>query len=158
MAHNNYYLDLCVEVFVVYEDTVLLRLHEKYNYWGGPGGHIDAGEDANQAAVREVKEETGLNVILRGPLGWSVKPTPTNQDLVPPIFVNRHTINEHHDHSAFIFAAIATATEVQAENAAEDTECRWCTKAELDELLKNDPRLRPEIHRYATYALQSVNQ
>ena len=52
MAHNNYYLDLCVETFVVNDDAVLLRLHEKYNYWGTPGGHIDPGEDVNEAALR----------------------------------------------------------------------------------------------------------
>ncbi len=29
--------------------VVLLRLHEKYNIWTGPGGHIDPGEDSNEA-------------------------------------------------------------------------------------------------------------
>jgi len=156
MAHNNYYLDLCTEVFVVHKDTVLLRLHEKYNFWGGPGGHIDPGEDANEAAIREVKEETGLEVMLVGPVDWKAKPTVTNQDLVPPVFVNRHAINEHHDHSAFIFVATTKTTAVQAENAAEETECRWCTKKELDELLKTDSRLQPETHRNACYALEVV--
>lgn len=35
-------------------------------------------------------------------------------------------------------------------------ECRWVTQAELDELLAADPRLRKEIHRYASAALQVV--
>ena len=154
MAHNNYYLDLCMEAFVVYQGKVLLRLHDKYNYWGGPGGHIDAGEDCNQAVVREVKEETGLHVVLRGPSGWQAEPTETNLDLVPPMFVNRHKINEHHDHSAFIFAATTDTSDIQAENAAEETECRWCTREDLDELIKNDARLRPESYRYAKTALE----
>jgi 8-oxo-dGTP pyrophosphatase MutT (NUDIX family) len=158
MAHNNYYLDLCAEVYVVHNNTVLLRLHEKYNFWGGPGGHIDSGEDVNETAVREAREETGLIITLVGPRDWEQHDTPSNADLVPPLFVNRHRINEQHEHSAFIFAATTEQTEVKAENAAEETECRWCTKADLDELLANDERMRPEVYRYALEALEACTR
>ena len=30
------------------------------NYWGLPGGKIKAGEQIEKAAVREIKEETGI--------------------------------------------------------------------------------------------------
>ena len=54
MAHNNYYLDLCVDTYVVNEGAVLLRMHDKYNYWGAPGGHIDFGgrRQTKQLCVR----------------------------------------------------------------------------------------------------------
>lgn len=159
MAHNNYYLDLCVDTFVVNQDAVLLRLHEKYNYWGTPGGHIDQGEDSNEAALREVWEEVGLKVELVGPLGWEKIDTSTNKDLVPPICVNRHSINTTHDHSAFIFVARSAGREIAPQTKEDEgVECRWVTKLELDDLLKNDKRMRPEIHRYASIALELVGK
>lgn len=157
MAHNNYYLDLCVDTFIVNNGAVLLRLHEKYNFWGSPGGHLDAGEDANEAALREVFEEVGLRVELVGPQGWVKSDTPTNFDLVPPLFVNRHPITDKHDHSSFIFAAKSSSREINPQtDEDQDVECRWVTQAELDELLKNDTRMRPEVHRYACAALSLV--
>ncbi len=157
MAHLNYHLDLCVEAFIVHDDAVLLRLHEKYTIWSGPGGHIDPGEDANEAILREVWEEVGLKVALVGPIGWVRLDTPTNLDLVPPLFLNRHSINEHHDHTCFVFAAQALSREVNPQTEADKgVECIWVTKLQLEEMLQTDSRFRPEIYRYAIAALETV--
>ncbi len=155
MAHLNYYLDLCIEAFIVNDGAVLLRLHEKYNIWTGPGGHIDPGEDANEAVLREVWEEVGLKVELLGPAGWQKTDTETNLDLVPPLFVNRHKINEVHTHSCFIFAARSTSREIEPQTEADKgVECIWATQEQLDEMSTNDLRFRPEVYRYASMALK----
>ncbi len=155
MAHQNYYLDLCTEAFVVNEGAVLLRLHDKYNIWIAPGGHIDPGEDVNEAVKREVWEEVGLDVELIGPEHWQKEDTKTNQDLVPPIYVNRHSITDTHDHSVLIFAAKSKSRDINPQTVEDQNpECIWLTGSELDLLLKDDSRFRPEVYRYAKTALQ----
>ena len=42
---------------------VFLIQHNKGNYWGFPKGHAEEGETAVEAAFRELKEETNLDVI-----------------------------------------------------------------------------------------------
>ena len=157
MAHLNYYLDLCAEAYIVHNDKVLLRLHEKYDLCSAPGGHIDPGEDANEAVLREIMEEAGLEVELVGPSHWQKKDEPHQKDLVPPMFVNRHRINDVHEHSAFVFIARAKSTTIDPQGVDEKpTEFRWATTADLEDMLKNDPRMRPETYRYAHAALELV--
>jgi len=68
MPHIHEKIDFVADVFVVYKDRVLIRKHDKYDKWLAVGGHIELDENPNQAAVREVKEEVGLDVELIGEL------------------------------------------------------------------------------------------
>lgn len=44
-----------------------LLIRDSYDNWGFPKGHLEPGERADEAAVREVREETGLSDLqLRG--------------------------------------------------------------------------------------------
>jgi len=54
------------------EGKVLLVYHKKLNVWIYPGGHIEADETPDEAVVREVKEETGLDVEIMGDLATSL--------------------------------------------------------------------------------------
>jgi 8-oxo-dGTP pyrophosphatase MutT (NUDIX family) len=47
---------------------VLLLEHRRLGIWLQPGGHIDPGETPWDAALRESREETGLEVSFAGPL------------------------------------------------------------------------------------------
>lgn len=46
------------------EGHVLLTQREDNGYWCLPGGHMDFGESVEQTAIRETREETGLDVAI----------------------------------------------------------------------------------------------
>ena len=48
---------------------VLLQRRGDSNKWGFPGGTIELGETPQMAAIREVKEETGLEVEVNNLIG-----------------------------------------------------------------------------------------
>lgn len=54
-----------VTTFLVSEEKpirTLLVHHKKYNLWMPPGGHALAREDYCETAIREVREETGIDI------------------------------------------------------------------------------------------------
>jgi 8-oxo-dGTP diphosphatase len=65
---------LGVQVVVMQADQVLLIQREDWQVWALPGGSIDPGESAAQAAVREVKEESGFDIVLERMVGLYAMP------------------------------------------------------------------------------------
>lgn len=53
-----------VNVAVLRDGNLLLTQREDVEVWCLPGGSVDTGETVAEAAIREVREETGLNVVL----------------------------------------------------------------------------------------------
>lgn len=52
---------------VIFKDNLVLIIRNykperSVDYWGFPKGHIEPGESETEAAIREVKEETGVEV------------------------------------------------------------------------------------------------
>lgn len=68
IAHRDGLWHRSVHIWIFGKDGILLQLRSKDNYlypncWDiSAAGHIQAGETSEQAAIREVKEETGLDV------------------------------------------------------------------------------------------------
>jgi 8-oxo-dGTP diphosphatase len=48
---------------------IVLVHRPKYDDWSLPKGKLDPGEDFEQAARREVEEETGIRARIAGPIG-----------------------------------------------------------------------------------------
>jgi 8-oxo-dGTP diphosphatase len=63
-----------VSVCVVQAGRVLLTQRARppfENLWSLPGGHVKRGERLRDAALRELKEETGINASLGEIIGWN---------------------------------------------------------------------------------------
>lgn len=140
-------IDQTVEVFVVHSGKVLLRKHDKYGIWLSVGGHIELNEDPNQAAVREVKEEVGLDVELIAPENFITFDEVNHQELIPPVFINRHRINDKHEHVTLTYFATSPSSEVVPENRYDVW--AWLTKAEIEA----NNELGQHIKHYALTAL-----
>jgi ADP-ribose pyrophosphatase YjhB (NUDIX family) len=64
-------------IIVEHHGRVLLQLRAmepRPGYWTFPGGFVEIGETADAAAIRETKEEVGLDVKLDGLLGVYTRP------------------------------------------------------------------------------------
>lgn len=65
--------EVCVGAVAVDADRLLLvrRGHgPAAGWWSIPGGRVESGETLAEAVVREVSEETGLEVVCDTFLGW----------------------------------------------------------------------------------------
>jgi len=153
MAHLHEKIDFTASAYVVYKDKVLLRVHDKYGIWLPPGGHIELDEDPVQAAIREVKEESGLDILLwDGNKKFSIDDE-IGLELIPPVSLYRHHISLTHEH---INLAYFATTENDALNPAEGESkegLKWCTKEDLKTM-----DLGLDIKFYAELALETLGE
>lgn len=56
------------------KDEVLITQHSSYHHWSFPKGHIEKGQTTEEAALREVKEEGGIEAEIVGKVGYSKYP------------------------------------------------------------------------------------
>jgi ADP-ribose pyrophosphatase YjhB (NUDIX family) len=125
-----------VATFVVHDGRVLLLFHPKMGLWLPPGGHVEHGELPDEAAVREVFEETGIRCRLVGQHGVNVE---YPRQLFLPFGVQVEKIRPGVEHIDLVYFAIPTddQCEVDAECAARDR-AGWYAASELVALGAND--------------------
>ncbi len=94
-----------VAVFVVWQGQVLLHLHPKLGKLLPPGGHIEAHELPDEAAKREVLEETGLTIQLIGECAPQSQEIGAPLALIRPRGVQLELIAAGHQHIDLVYFA-----------------------------------------------------
>jgi 8-oxo-dGTP pyrophosphatase MutT (NUDIX family) len=122
MAHIHEKIDFTVAIFVVHEGEVLLIHHRKLDKWLPLGGHIELAEDPEIAALREAREESGLEVELIGERPPTTEPG--TRALIAPRFLDIHRITPTHEHIGLIYWARPKEGTVTL-SPAEHHEIRW---------------------------------
>jgi len=117
--------------YVVSNKGVLLHKHKKLNIWLPVGGHIDRDELPEDAAIREVKEETGLDVDLISPN--ELMSTTNGRELIRPHHMMLHNLNPFHQHIDMVFFAQATSTNFNVPEG-ESNNLKWFTKQDLENI------------------------
>lgn len=151
MGHIHEAIDFTVDAFIVHDNKVLLRVHDKYGIWLSIGGHIELDEGPIEAIHREVLEEAGLTINLLDTRRDGFRDH--TSDLLPPYFVNRHAISKTHEHISFVYIATTDSPVIKPDERETPTEFRWFTK---EELLDPQYKLRPNVQYYASRALAEV--
>ncbi len=150
MAHIHELIDFTVAIFVVRERKVLLILHRKLKKWLPLGGHIELDEDPEIAALREAKEESGLEVELVGDRPPTTEPG--TRALIAPRFLDIHRISDTHEHIGMIYWARPKSGEV-ARAEEEHDDIGWFGAEELDRL---DPPMSNAVKWYCRKAIEEI--
>ncbi|MFA5186059.1 MAG: NUDIX domain-containing protein [Patescibacteria group bacterium] len=148
MPHIHEKIDFAVTAYIVHAGKVLLIKHKALGIWLPVGGHVELDEDPETAILREVREESGLEIQLLGQR--SDVPTPNGRSLIPPMFMDIHDITPTHRHIGLVYLARA-ATDQVALAKLEHDDIRWF---DADGLRDPSLDLLPLVRHYAETALK----
>lgn len=118
------------------QDRILMIRRSDNDNWAVPGGAIDLGESLTQAAIRETKEETGVDCEITGLVGIYTDP--------------KHVILYTSDGEARQeFSILLTARPLAGEPTPSDesTEVHWVSRDQLD-LNQMDRSMRLRLEHY----------
>lgn len=80
---------------ILNDKNEILLVLQTAGHWGLPKGHVEEGETEEQTAIREVKEETNVDVIVNTNLRYSMVYSP-KEDVEKEVvyFIAKNTSND----------------------------------------------------------------
>lgn len=112
---------------------LLLIKHRYGGHWSFPKGHVEQGENELQTALREIKEETGLDVNLREGFRQSVEYYP-----------------KPHVKKQVVYFLGYPENDTVKKQEEEISEYRWCPLEQADSMVtfKNDKNLISQAKKF----------
>ena len=118
--------------FIVREGKVLLHRHPKQGLWLPPGGHIERDELPDEAARREIEEETGLRLTLHSEKEAVAMARDMDCGIVAqPAFILIEDINPYHQHIDFTYFASLDGVEADISSAGRRNGFAWFAPHDL---------------------------
>ena len=122
-------IDLVVAGYIYDKNKVLLIHHRKLDMWLPVGGHINENETPDDALLREIKEEVGLEVEIINNNKFSMEGG-AKKNLAIPFNINLHSAGDH-DHCCFFYVCKAINAGKLKINKNELKDYSWFSKEDL---------------------------
>jgi ADP-ribose pyrophosphatase YjhB (NUDIX family) len=120
-------------------DEILLIRRSDNDNWALPGGAVDLGESLTQAAVRETREESGIECEITGVSGIYTDPRHVM------LYTSNGEVRQE-----FSVVLTARATGGQPATSSESSDVRWTTLSDVD-ALPMDSSMRLRIRHYVEH-------
>lgn len=150
LSRNNEVAHFTSSAFTVNKvrDKVLMIHHNIYNSWSWIGGHADGEEDLLAVAMKELKEETGVE---------NIRPVSTEIFSLDVLTVLGHTKRGNyvspHLHLSVAFLIEADEKDLLRVKADENSGVRWIPLEEI-----NDYSAEPHMHKVYDKLVSKVKE
>lgn len=79
---------------VINKNNKILLVHHNAGHWDFPKGHIENGETEEQTAIREVKEETNIDIIINNKYRYTTSYSPKENVMKEVVYFLAQNIDE----------------------------------------------------------------
>jgi 8-oxo-dGTP pyrophosphatase MutT (NUDIX family) len=129
LTRENEMVHICVSGFILNErlDKTLMIYHNLYNSWGWTGGHADGDSDLLAVAIKEAREETGVQNFR------PLSDLPQSLEILPvwSHYKNKKVVSAHL-HLTITYLLIADESEQLTIKEDENSAVGWIPVDEID--------------------------